>query len=559
MCRCVESLKYNINSLAGTILDYLSRMRRLFFVITIFYLLLSTVGIISVSTRLLTVRDKVESLAEAQRSLIKRAEFKGLIYGLQRSIEQNEGRSEVMQLIKRSKEVIGECYGCHHPEQIIERIKEAERNVNQLVMYGESDKYQNLLAVTKRVIPFVETAYERATFLAKARLELARREIKRAERAGALTVISGILLFFIFSVIALYRVSNLQSKVKDREEGLKNWAEQWQQTFDSIQDCLLILDESGRVKMINKSAKVLFGEGITDRFIVDILDIPSIKGCEDLFSSSSGCEFSMEGRLFHLKAYPHRIDQRDKGYIVVIRDVTADKEMQQRLIQAEKLSALSRMMAGIATELYNPLASVSEYSEVLLDISSINKRIREIADKISMSTSRMSGVVGELLLFSKVPLLNKIPVDLRDLLDEVLGSIRKGMDLRDLNLTVESEGVTIPIDRAKMQRALFSLITNSINRVIRSKKGDSIMIRCYEEMGLSHIDISDNGPFIPRHMTHRVFEPFFSDGEDSRKVGLDLSISYNIIKAHGGDIIVKSTADETVFSIELPLVNSSTS
>jgi len=534
-------------------------MRRLFFVITIFYLLLSTVGIVSVSTRLLTVRDRVESLTEAQRSLIKRGEFKDLIQKLQRSIEDNERRSEIIQVINRSKEVVSECYGCHHPEQILARIKEAERNVNELVMKSEDGTYQDLLAITKGIIPFVETAYERATFLAKTRLKLAGREIERAERAGVVTVISGVLIFFIFSAIALYRVSNLQSAVREREEGLKNWAEQWQQTFDSIQDCLLVLDERGRVKMINKSARMLFGEGITDRFIADIPDIPSIRGCDDPSGSSSGCEFSMGDRLFQLRAYPHRADQRDKGSIVVIRDVTAEKEMQQRLIQAEKLSALSRMMAGVATELYNPLTSVSEYSEVLLDISSINRRIREIADKISMSTSRMSGVVGELLLFSKVTLLNKIPVDLRDLFDEVLGSIRKGMDLRGLDLTVEAEGVTIPVDRVKMQRALFSLITNSINRIVCSGKGDCIKIRCYREGEMSRIDISDNGPLIPRHMTHRVFEPFFSDSEGSIKTGLDLSISYNIVKAHGGDIIVKSTADETVFSIELPLVNSSTS
>lgn len=524
-------------------------MRRLFIIITIIYLFISTIGILSVSTRLKIIKGKTESLSEAQRSLMKRAEFKDVIYEISRSIEQKEGKERTVYLIGKAKKTIEECYECHHPSHIYESIKATEIKVNDLP--SQIEKPEKLLAQTIRIIPFVETAYERATLLAKIRLESATKELKRAEKAIAVTVASGAILFLTISGIALYRVTILQSRIKERERSLKNWAEQWQQTFDSIQDCLIIVDYEGNIRQTNKSSRNLFGEDIINRPIADVLNIPSFRKAEDLFGKSDGIEFSRREKIFKLKTYPHYIDFDKGGYIIVIRDITVEKEMEQRLIQAEKLSALSRTMATVATELYNPLTSVSKYSEVLLDLSSINKRIREIADKISTSTSRMSGIVGELLLFSKVPALNKRPVDYESLIEGILKLLKEGVDIGKINLIVEAERATIYVDRTKIERALLGLITNSINRINQSGKGNWVLVKGYKEKGLFHIDISDNGPFIPREMSLRLFEPFFSDGD--RKTGLDLSISYNIIKAHEGDIIVRSTEEETIFSVELPL------
>ena len=187
----------------------------------------------------------------------------------------------------------------------------------------------------------------------------------------------------------------------------------------------------------------------------------------------------------------------------------------------------------------------------MYELSSINKRIREIADKISTSTSRMRGIVSELLLFSKTPVLNKRPVDFESMIEEIINVIKEGMDLGKIDLIVDSEKATIYIDRTKMERALLSLIKYSINRINSTGKGDRIRIKGYGEKGLFRIDISDNGPFITRDMSLRIFEPFFSHSD--RKTGLDLSMGYNIIKAHGGDIIIRSTGEETVFSVELPM------
>jgi PAS domain S-box-containing protein len=534
----------------GIILVLEKIMRRLFIIITTIYLLISLIGIISISSRLNIIKEKTESLSEAQKSLIKRAEFKDIILQTGKAIE-GKRENEISELIKKARQVIDECYNCHHPGHVILRIKETERNINHLGSLAESKDYKSLSIIMARLISFVETAFEKATFLSRTRLESAFNEIKKTEETTTITVITGLLLFLIFSVVTLYRVSLLQQRIKEREISLKNAAEQWRLTFDSIQDCLMIVDEKGRIRMTNESTQEIFGNDITGHPVEEILNLPTVREVSDLYSLQGSFEFSKKERIFSLKTYPYSMDSHEKNLILVIRDITIEKEMEQRLIQAEKLSALSRTMATVATELYNPLTSVTKYSEVLLDLSSINKRIREIADKISTSTSRMSGIVGELLLFSKVPTLNRNPVEIRAMVEGLLRLIEEGIAYGKINFIVSSEKTVLSIDRAKMEKALMSLITYSINRINNSGKGDRIEIKGYEdrEKGLFYIDICDNGPIIPWNESLRIFEPFFSDSTKSQ----DLSTSYRIIKAHGGDIFIKSTENETVFSIELPI------
>lgn len=107
-------------------------MRRLLIIIMIIYLLTSTVGILSVNTRIEIIKDKTESLTEAQRSLMKRAELKDIIYEISHSIEQKETKERTIYLIEKAKRTIKECYECHHPSHIYEGIKATEVKINDL-------------------------------------------------------------------------------------------------------------------------------------------------------------------------------------------------------------------------------------------------------------------------------------------------------------------------------------------------------------------------------------------------------------------------------------------
>jgi len=522
-------------------------LKRLFIVISSIYLLIALTGVVSISSRLKVIKEKTEALSEAQKSLIKRAEFKDLILQAGRAIE-GKREEEISEFIKRARHVIDECYNCHHPDHIVSKIKEVERNVDHLDSLLRARDYGSLYVTIGGLVSFVEMAFEKATSLSRTRLESTFSEIKKTEETTRITVITGLLLFLIFSAIALYRVSLLEEKIKKRERDLRKAVEEWQLTFDSIMDSLLIVDEEGKIIKTNILAQKVFGSDITGHSIEEILNLPELQNGRNLYSLQEGIEFSKKGRTFSLKTYPYSGGPAGKGLILVIRDITREKEMEQRLIQAEKLSALTRTLATVATELYNPLNSVTKYSEVLFDLSSINKRIKEIADRISNSTSRMSSIVGELLSFSKLPVLKKNPVNFPEMMENLLESLRKEAS-QNINFLLSSEEIVLFIDKVEMEKALKGLITYSINRLRDTPEGGTIEIRGRKDKNLFRIEICDNGPPIPKDELLRIFEPLFFDTLRIQ----NLNRSYQIIRAHGGDIIIKSRENETTFSIELPV------
>lgn len=118
-----------------------------------------------------------------------------------------------------------------------------------------------------------------------------------------------------------------------------------------------------------------------------------------------------------------------------------------------------------------------------------------------------------------------------------------------------AEEIALPLDKEQMERVLLNLISNAIHAIRDSGKGDKIILKAYKENNRLIIEVSDNGPGIPQQIIDRIFEPFFTTKGFGKGTGLGLSICYNIIKAHGGDIRVKSIkAEGTTFVIELPVV-----
>ncbi|MEW6410430.1 MAG: ATP-binding protein [Nitrospirota bacterium] len=533
-------------------------MRRIFLVIMLFYLFITTAGILFMGARLIVVKERVESLTEAQKSLIKRAEFKDVIFELDKSIERSNFRAKTKGLIERARNIVSQCYGCHHPQHIMARIENAERLVNELVIEMPSKDFarqsEKLLATTNQIIPFVEAAYERATYLANARLKSATQELQKAKNIAIVIILLGLSLFIVFSTISLLRVSTLESKVKERETALRDWAEQWQHTFDSIQDMVLILDRDCRVQMMNDAAKRMYGRDAVGKGIFEILGESFVSECKDVYKSISSMEISIGDRVFSFRTFPRLINNKETGCVIVVKDITAEKEMELRLIQAEKLSVLARTITGVAHELYKPLTAVSEYSELLIDIASIHNGIREVASKINISTARMSNIVGDLFLFSRVPVLEKNQTDVRSLVDKTVQLVREVLETYKIRTCIEIDDTVVFIDKIRMERVLVSLITNAIHRISDSGKGDKIHIKAHKRNGWVIIEISDNGPSIPRHLRQRMFDPHFTFGEIGKGAGLDLSISYNIVKAHGGDITVRgSGGNGTTFMIELPI------
>ncbi|HYK47167.1 MAG TPA: two-component regulator propeller domain-containing protein, partial [Parafilimonas sp.] len=273
------------------------------------------------------------------------------------------------------------------------------------------------------------------------------------------------------------------------------------------------------------------------------------------------------------------------------------KSTQAQLIQSEKMASLGELTAGIAHEIQNPLNFVNNFSEVnkeLVDelkaeLATGNLQLAtEIADdikdneqKILQHGKRADAIVKSMLQHSKTSTGKKEPTDINALCDEYLRLSYHGMRARDkgFNANLETNFDTslenINLVPQDIGRVLLNLYNNAFYAVMQKQKdltGSSNLSgeqpykptvsvttkRCSslpigERRGEVEIRVADNGPGIPQSIADKIFQPFFTTKPTGQGTGLGLSLSYDIIKAHGGDIKVETKEGEgSEFIIELP-------
>ncbi|MBP6568095.1 MAG: hypothetical protein KA270_13070, partial [Saprospiraceae bacterium] len=263
------------------------------------------------------------------------------------------------------------------------------------------------------------------------------------------------------------------------------------------------------------------------------------------------------------------------------------KSTQSQLIQSEKMASLGELTAGIAHEIQNPLNFVNNFSEVsneLIDeVLAERKKAKDERDealeeeilgdlkqnltKIYHHGNRAADIVKGMLQHSRASTGLKEPTDVNALCDEYLRLAYHGLRAKDksFNATMETNlDPTLPKIEVVSQdigRVLLNLITNAFYAVNeRSKKGEegyqptvSISTQLAAH-GQLHIVVNDNGGGIPDHIKEKIFQPFFTTKPTGQGTGLGLSLSYDIVKAHGGELKVESTEDiASSFTILLPL------
>lgn len=257
------------------------------------------------------------------------------------------------------------------------------------------------------------------------------------------------------------------------------------------------------------------------------------------------------------------------------------KATQSQLIQSEKMASLGELTAGIAHEIQNPLNFVNNFSEVsgeLIDemkeelLNDNKEDAIEVADdlkqnleKINQHGSRASGIVKAMLEHSRANQGEKESTDINVLADKYLRLAYHGLRAKDKSFNAdfktefEESLPKIEVVPQEIGRVLLNLINNAFYvvdkkakeeqegyqpmvEVITKKRSDSIEIR-----------VKDNGPGIPEQVRDKIFQPFFTTKPTGSGTGLGLSLSYDIVKAHGGELKVESTESEgTEFIIQLP-------
>ncbi len=230
------------------------------------------------------------------------------------------------------------------------------------------------------------------------------------------------------------------------------------------------------------------------------------------------------------------------------------QEMQEHLIQSEKLASLGKLAAGIAHEINNPLGGILLYSHLLLEDLGNDSPYAENLKKIIKETVRSKEIVKGLLEFArpKEPEMNV--VNLNDVINYSLGILEKQALFQNVKIRKEMD-IKLPRiigDASQLQQVFMNIIINAAEAM--NGDGD-LFIRTYDdERGCVCAEVTDTGCGISKDNIQRIFEPFFTTKPVGKGTGLGLAISYGIIKRHNGDIKVKSEEGKgTTFIIMFPI------
>jgi PAS domain S-box-containing protein len=250
------------------------------------------------------------------------------------------------------------------------------------------------------------------------------------------------------------------------------------------------------------------------------------------------------------------------GRLVIVDDITERIELEVQLTQADKLSSIGLLAAGVAHEVNTPLAVISSYTQMLAKQLQSDPQKAGLLEKITKQTFRASEIVNNLLNFSRTTGTELTEVSLNKVIADTLALLEH--QFKVAHIQVQSElNEKLPLiqgNAGRLQQVFLNLFLNAKDAMagggtlnVATLNGEFVSVR-----------VSDTGSGIAQENIQRIYDPFFTtktspaEGQ-SRGTGLGLSVTYGIIQEHAGNIRVESRPGEgTTFTLDFPLISTST-
>jgi two-component system NtrC family sensor kinase len=337
---------------------------------------------------------------------------------------------------------------------------------------------------------------------------------------------------------------------------LSSGKRQWELTVDAINQAICIIDEQGIVRRAN-------------RVFADLVQLPvtAIPGRSWLSLVPPAWGAVVSRALAEPGAHDIRTADRvytvsairmegsdDEAAVVSFEDHTEKRRLQDQLIQSEKMSAIGQLIAGIAHDLNNPLASVVGFADFLAESGDVPPALAEPLRVIRQEAERAATIVKNLLSFARRQEGERLPQSIQPMLDSVLALLRNElMALKvDATLTVEPGIPDIEMNPNQIKQVFVNLLNNAAQAIASTGRPGRIAITAKRWLDGVAVSVADDGPGIPEELLPRVFEPFFTTKTEGEGTGLGLSICQGIVKEHGGRITLESSPGAgAIFTVEL--------
>ncbi len=325
--------------------------------------------------------------------------------------------------------------------------------------------------------------------------------------------------------------------------------------IESIPLGVATLDEKMRVTYWNRKMQEIIGVESSEVLHTDASVLfnclePPIFGSE-IREGEFTCRRGANPPMI-LKGYLNRLKGAQRGYVLVFEDVTEKKRIEEELFIATKHASVGRLAAGVSHEIGNPLASISSLVQELLE-EDVSPFVRDSLLTINRHIERIARIVKSLGEFARLYPRQKIPTNLRDILNNTINLVRYDKQFRKIEIHTDIDGdPRIKIDPDQIQQVFLNLMLNARDAM---PEGGKINIIIKEKNGFVEMVFSDTGHGMEEDIKDKVFDPFFTTKGPFRGTGLGLSICYSIIKDHGGSITIDSEKNRgTTFHIRIPVV-----
>ncbi|MFP5213669.1 MAG: two-component system sensor histidine kinase NtrB [Acidobacteriota bacterium] len=368
----------------------------------------------------------------------------------------------------------------------------------------------------------------------------------------------------------LFLNRNLENLVEERTKELALSERRYRRIFEVSRDMIVVVSGKGAVVDINPAGRLgLPGSGDFSGedfggFFVNDEDWRAIRSAME----SQGYVSDTEVQLKHRDTTPFAAllsgaaERRGDGSIgsvhFLIKDISQWKAMERQLLQADKLASIGQLAAGIAHEINNPLGMILGYTQLLLrnEPDAASQRHADLKT-IEKHTRTCKMIVGDLLSFARSTRTKKDSAHIHSAIEEILSVVRHQFELDGVRIeTGFDPGLpTMTMDVEKTKQVFMNLVMNA-RQAIGKRRDGSIRLetRFDAGRGCSLIRVEDTGCGIDSANLPRIFDPFFTTKGTGEGTGLGLSVSYGIVKDHGGDILVESKPGEgTAFTVVLPV------
>lgn len=351
---------------------------------------------------------------------------------------------------------------------------------------------------------------------------------------------------------------------------IRSAAKEWQITFDAMESAIMIFDLEGKVRRVNRAAKETIGReflDIIDHRLSDIASGPPWTKVEEMFRSieesralgylqfrdeDSGRAWDIAGSFSSDPAFEDRV-------IIVVREITAEMQLQDSLRRSETMSAMGALVAGVAHEVRNPLFSISATLDAFEARFGAKEEHARYINVLRIELDRLNDLMGELLEYGRPSVWDLSPGSVQPVISEAIDVARNVSEKHGVRVVDDTIGLELPpvmLDRRGMVMVFKNLIVNAIQH---SPHGATVRVTAEvqekEDQSFICCQVQDEGPGFAIEDMDKIFEPFFTKRKGG--TGLGLSIVQRIVDEQGGSVAASNGEESgAIVTVMLPALTS---